>query len=133
MEGQSERVRILGTSEFLVYRAYCGAGEQLDIALLLKRRPFGIEGSGEIYIDNLKGLGSSYPFGRHRILTLLPEIVLRNFTREALVQDLFDCLPSPQCLKFLSKFQQHNAKSQVIQTDVRLHNQQSCEMLRPMK
>ena len=44
MEGQSERVRSLGTAEFLVYRSYCGAGEQLDIALLLKRRPFGIEG-----------------------------------------------------------------------------------------
>ena len=130
---QWERVRSLVTAEFLVYRAYCDASEQLDIALLQKRRPFGIEGSGEIYIDNLKWLGSSYPFGRHRSLTLLPEVVLRNFTREALVQDLLDFLPSPQCLKFLSKFQHHNAKSQVMQTDVRLNNQQSCGMMRPMK
>jgi len=58
--------------------------------------PLVIDESGEIYTGNLKGVGGSYTIGRIWSVTLLSGGVLRNFTREALVQDLLDCLPSPQ-------------------------------------
>ena len=96
LEGQKERVRGRVTAKFLVYYMYCGAGEPCDIASFQKGCPFDIEGPSEIYTGNLKGLGSSYPIGRHRSLPLLPEVVLRGFTRDARVQDFLDCLPNPQ-------------------------------------
>jgi hypothetical protein len=49
------------------------------------------------------------------------------------VQDLLDCLPSPQYPKFLSQFRQHHANSQVMQPDVRLHNQKNRKMVGPME
>jgi hypothetical protein len=66
-------------------------------------------------------------------LPLLPEGVLCDFTWKACVQDILDCLPGSQNPKFLSQLRQHNANSQVMQTNVCLHDQQSREMVRPME
>ena len=95
-------------------------------------RPLDIKWSGKFYTGNLKWLGGRYPIGRQRSLKFLPERVLRHFTWEAPVQDL-DCLPSPQYPKFLSQFRQHDANSQVMKPDVRLHNQKSRKMVGPME
>ena len=49
------------------------------------------------------------------------------------MQDLLDCLPSPQYPKFLSQFRQHDANSQVMKPDVSLHNQKSRKMVGRME
>jgi hypothetical protein len=133
LEGQEKRIRSQISANFQLDGAHCCAGKQRNVTLSQGDPSLDVEGSSEIYAVNLKRSGGNESIGGHRSLPLLPEGVPRDFTREARVQKLLNRLPGPQYPKFLPQFRKHDADSQVMQPNVRFHDQQSRKMVRPME